>query len=141
VGHSAGAYNVVQAALNPVFAADMQGVKAIAGMAGPYAFRPEDHDVLKAAFGSFAPAEETQPSAHVKAGVPPILMVHGADDDIVVPKAYRGFFETAKAAGAEIELKVHPGTNHISILGDLSRPFRYRSTTYADILAFFAKHP
>ncbi len=141
VGHSAGAYNAVQAALNPAFGLDRKTIRAIAGIAGPYVFPTKDHPTIQKAFGKYEAFEDTQPAKFLTPNSPPLVLVHGADDDIVKPDSSRAFFDEAKKVGMVVELHVHPATNHISILGDLSRPFRYRSPTFENIITFFSRHP
>jgi acetyl esterase/lipase len=141
VGHSAGAYNIIQAMLNPAFAAEMQNVKAAAGMAGPYKFVPLTDPRAIKAFSNFLPVEDTQPEAFLKPDQPPILLIHGSDDTEVLPASSEYFYKEIKKVTSRVEQRIYPNTNHVSILGDLSRPFRYRSNTFPDIIAFFAKHP
>jgi acetyl esterase/lipase len=142
VGHSAGAYNIVQAMLDPAYAVDMKFVRAASALAGPYDFLPLNLSPLtQRAFGQHPKPEDTQPATHLRADQPPLLLLHGTDDDLVPPGSSQTFYGKVIAAGARAEIKLFPNTNHISILGDLSRPFRYRSTTYADTIAFFEKHP
>jgi acetyl esterase/lipase len=140
VGHSAGAYNIIQAMLNPAFAADMQNIRAAAAMAGPYKFVPLTDPRAIKAFSNFSPIDETQPENFLKPNQPPILLVHGADDTEVLPASSEYFYGEIKKVTERAELHIYPDTNHVSILGDLSRPFRYRSETFPDIIAFFAKH-
>jgi acetyl esterase/lipase len=141
VGHSAGAYNIIQAMLNPAFAAEMENVKAAAAMAGPYKFVPlTDARAIKA-FSNFSPVEETQPEKFLRPDQPPILLVHGVDDTEVLPASSEYFYNEIKKVTNRVELHIYSSTNHVSILGDLSRPFRYRSNAFPDIIAFFAKHP
>ena len=141
VGHSAGAYNIVQATLNPAFAADIGSIKAIAAMAGPFDFVPIQHPSIEKAFGKYQPLEDTQPRKFIRADQPPLLMLHGLDDDLVLPESYRDFYKAVKDSGAHVEFHEYPATNHISILGDLSRPFRHRSPTYETIIKFFEQFP
>ncbi len=57
-------------------------------------------------------AREASPSSYIHAGLPPILIVHGAKDDIVPVGQARAFAEGLKNAGNEVVFRVDPTHDH-----------------------------
>jgi acetyl esterase/lipase len=57
-------------------------------------------------------AREASPVTHASAAAPPILLIHGAADDMVPPAQSIRLAEALRAAGAEVELELVPGATH-----------------------------
>jgi acetyl esterase/lipase len=57
-------------------------------------------------------AREASPVSHAGAGTPPILLMHGAADDMVPPAQSVRLTEALRASGAEVELELVPGAAH-----------------------------
>ena len=139
-GHSAGAYNVVMAALEPRWLAahglnpaDLAGV---VGLAGPYDFAPFDTDSTLAAFGHVADADATQPIAHVRADAPPILLLHGERDTLVRLRNTRILAERIAAAGGRVTAHVYPQMDHNDPIIALAAPWRSRRDVATRIAEF-----
>lgn len=57
-------------------------------------------------------AREASPLTHAHAGAPPILLMHGEDDDLVPATQSVRLAEALRAAGAPVELHLVPGARH-----------------------------
>lgn len=137
VGHSAGAYNAAMLALDPQFlGADRAAIRGFAGLAGPYDFLPFDGPIVKTTFGAWPKPNETQPIHYANASAPPMLLLHGSEDDTVWPKNSINLNRKLREAGAVSELKVYPGLGHVGIVTALARPFRDKVPVLEDVTSF-----
>jgi acetyl esterase/lipase len=57
-------------------------------------------------------AREASPVTHASAAAPPILLMHGAADDMVPPAQSIRLARALSAAGATVELELVPGATH-----------------------------
>lgn len=57
-------------------------------------------------------ARQASPVAHASAAAPPVLLMHGAADDMVPPAQSIRLAETLRAAGATVQLELVPGATH-----------------------------
>jgi acetyl esterase/lipase len=57
-------------------------------------------------------ARQASPVTHASADAPPVLLMHGAADDIVPPAQSVRLAEALRAAGAAVELELVPGATH-----------------------------
>jgi acetyl esterase/lipase len=57
-------------------------------------------------------ARQASPLTHVHAGAPPILLMHGEDDDLVPAAQSVRLAEALRTAGAPVELHLVPGARH-----------------------------
>lgn len=57
-------------------------------------------------------ARQASPVTHASASAPPILLMHGAVDDMVPPAQSVRLAEALTAAGATVELELVPGATH-----------------------------
>ena len=141
VGHSAGAYNVALAALDPRYLArfglDPGIVGGVAALAGPFDFLPLDDPATIAAFGQWRNLEETQPVHMVAAGAPPFLLITGDADSTVYPRNSQRLAARLKEAGARAELVIHQGLSHTDVLTAIAWPLRWRAPVLDEITGFF----
>lgn len=141
VGHSAGAYNAVMLTLDPRWLGaegltpcrDLDGV---VGLAGPYDFLPLDDAKLEAIFVPPERRAETQPINHARTAAPPLLLLTGSDDRIVLPRNSLNLAAARRAAGGRVETAVYDGIDHVGLVGALSRPLRGTAPVLRDALAF-----
>ena len=99
MGHSAGAHIAALAAVDPRYLAahDLTPARlcGVVGMAGPYAFDPLAYRSTRAVFAGLADPDEARPVKRIAAeGIPPFLLLHGAEDGTVKP------FNTTEFAAA-----------------------------------------
>jgi len=140
-GHSAGAYNVVQTALerqwlgrHGMSANDIAGV---VGLSGPYDFFPFDSDSTKASFGHASDPESTQPVNHVRADAPTMLLIHGDADDLVKVRNTRELAKRIEEAGGAVTTQYYSEMEHNDPLISLAAPWR-SNRDVDDIIAEFA---
>ena len=141
-GHSAGAYNVVQAVLDEAYlqarGVPQSAIRGIVGLAGPYDFYPFDTDRSRAAFQSVDAGPESQPVNLARGDVPPILLVHGEDDTVVRIRNSLALERALQAQGATPETLYLPGKTHNDPLLALTHPWR-RDPLVFDRVTRFAK--
>jgi acetyl esterase/lipase len=138
-GHSAGAYIASMVSLAPAYS-DRAGSKArprgFVGLAGPYDFFPFKYPTIIEAFGSWPRPEETLPLNQVHRGAPPSLLLHGLADTTVPPHDSMVMAERLKANGDEVELITYVGVDHVDVMLALSKPYRDRANSLADLTRF-----
>ena len=141
-GHSAGAYNVAQVALEPRWLAKEQvpssAIRGVVGLAGPYDFYPFDTDRSRAAFESVGAGPESQPVNHARADAPPMLLVHGENDTVVRIRNSRALEKALAEAGARVETLYLPGKTHNDPLLALTNPWRRDPLVFDRVSAFMA---
>jgi acetyl esterase/lipase len=129
-GDSAGGHLALMTGLTgaKVPGSEVQGVVAwfpvtdLAGLASDVAAAggvpdpgPESREALfLGAPAAAAPgrAREASPVAHASAAAPPVLLLHGAADDMVPPAQSIRLAGALTAAGATVELELVPGATH-----------------------------
>lgn len=137
VGHSAGAHTAALIATDPRYA-ERAGLAApiasFVGLAGPY-----DLPFTEPVKPVFAPLEQpdpVKPLGHAPGRIPRALLLHGADDETVVPRHSRRFAEALEAAGVPVTLKVYEGVGHVALVAALAAPLRWLAPTHADVAAW-----
>jgi acetyl esterase/lipase len=144
MGHSAGAHMAALLTLDArYFAAAGQAphVAGVIGLSGAYDFLPLLEADVQDMFGPPQNYPQSQPINFVRAGVPPMLLVHGLDDVTVRPKNSRNFAAALSACGASVTLKLYPKRAHAGTVAALARLARGWSPTLADITAFVRNSP
>ncbi len=141
-GHSAGAYNVMMAALEEQWlgarglaTSDIAGV---VGLSGPYDFYPFDSDSTINSFGPAEDPEATQPVNHIRGDAPPMLLIHGEADTVVYPRNTRELEKRITAAGGSLQTKFYSEMDHSDPLVSMAAPWR-NSRDVDDTIAQFAK--
>jgi acetyl esterase/lipase len=137
VGHSAGAYNLIQAILRNNLEAKL---KAVVTLAGPFDFLPLDSPKSIAAFSGVADLEETQPVNADLSAAPPVLLLHGSADRTVRIRNSENLHAALRKAGRPTELKIYQDVNHADIMLALSTLLRSRAPALDDAIAFFQKY-
>lgn len=142
VGHSAGAYNVAMAALDPRYlraaGVDPAVIAGVATLSGPFDFLPLDDPATIAAFGQVKDLAATQPVNAVSNGAPPFLLLTGDRDRTVYPRNSQRLAARLAEAGVTAKLVLYEGLGHVDVLTALARPLRWRAPVLDDIKAFFA---
>lgn len=143
-GHSAGAYNVAQVALEQRWLAEAgvpaQAIRGVVGLAGPYDFYPYDSDSTRAAFGSVGVGSESQPVNHVRRDAPPMLLVHGELDSLVKPRNTRALAAALEDSGAEVATLFMPAMTHNDPLLALANPWRRDPQIFDAVTRFLEQH-
>jgi acetyl esterase/lipase len=145
MGHSAGAHMAALLTLDERYfaAADRSAprIAGVVGLSGPYDFLPLREADMQDMFGPPERYPDSQPINFVRAGAPPMLLVHGLRDDTVAPKNSRNLATALSARGVPVTLKLYHGVMHADTVAALSKAARGRSPTLADIAAFVGRPP
>jgi acetyl esterase/lipase len=132
MGHSAGAYNAAMVALAP----DAPTVSGMIGLAGAYDFLPLQNPTLQKIFAGPEDPLTTQPIAHARADAPPMLLLTGAVDRVVLPRNTTSFAAKLRQLGAPVETRVYPRLGHLGIMTALMSYLRWYAPVLRDIVAF-----
>ncbi|GMM61600.1 alpha/beta hydrolase [Novosphingobium pituita] len=153
MGHSAGGYNALALALDRRWM-EAQGLDAgalagVIALAAPSDFLPLDDPASIAAFGHCANLRQTQPIDHAHAlrhtsgktgtRVPPLLLVHGANDTRVLPRHSLALADAMTGAGHPTRAAVLEGINHEQLITAFARPFARETRPLDAVKAFLAE--
>jgi len=150
-GHSAGAHLAALALLDPRFLSahghNAGEVRGLVGLSGPYDIRAEyDYwqargvypKVLVEVMGGQDHFQVASPVSYVRAGLPPILLIHGRQDETVPVEISEAFYADLQAAGADVALSVYEDSGHSDFLFDaLSQP---QAPLIVDLVGFVRQH-
>lgn len=140
-GHSAGAYNAACLALDPQWLADSDvepTIVGVIGLSGPYDFYPFDGEISQRVFGKASDPEGSQPINHVSDKAPPMLLVSGGRDTLVLPRNSTNLGQKLRTAGRYVEVKIHPRLGHAETLLSLSLPLRWLAPVLRECRDFLA---
>jgi acetyl esterase/lipase len=142
-GHSAGAHIGALVAADPRYLEahreDRSIIAGFAGLAGPYAFTPEDED-LKDMFGPPARYAQMQATSFIDGEQPPMLLLHGRNDKTVKLYNLERLAAAIAAKGGAVETKIYPEIDHTQIIGALTVFWRHKAPVKDDIVRFFRAH-
>ncbi|MDX1609274.1 MAG: alpha/beta hydrolase [Halofilum sp. (in: g-proteobacteria)] len=138
MGHSAGAHIAVLLALDRRYLAGAAPAGAI-GLAGPYDFLPLEAADLRDLFGPPERFPRSQPIEYARGDAPPLLLLHGLDDDTVWPRNSRNLAAAVRARGGRAETRFYEDLGHAGIVGALSGPLDFLAPVRADVLAFIER--
>ena len=143
VGHSSGAYATAMLALDARWlrqaGAPADTIKAAVGLSGPYDFYPFTETRGRDALGAWPRPLETQPITFARADAPPMLLVTGSNDMLVLPRNAKVLAARLRELGATAEFKEYPGQGHADIAMALSVPFRGKAPVLDDSVAFILR--
>lgn len=141
MGHSAGAHLALMLATNAQWLAPHHikpiRIAGAIGLAGPYNFLPLTEDDMIGMFGS-TPAEQarSQPINFADGDEPPMLLLHGADDNTVWSRNSTTLAQAVNARGGRAEVIIYPGVTHSGILLSVSPTFRGKASALDDSVKF-----
>lgn len=140
MGHSAGAHLAALLTLDTrYFAATghfAPHIAGVIGLSGPYDFLPLLEPDVQDMFGPPKLYAQSQPINFVRADSPPMLLVHGLEDDTVKPKNSRNLAAALRALGVPVTLKLYPKLSHSATVAALTTLLRSRAPTLRDINTF-----
>ncbi len=129
IGHSAGAHLAALLALDGRYLRDkgvrLNSITGMIGLAGPYAFEPEKYRRFRPIFATAQPAELSQPISHVRGDAPPLLLLHGSDDRVVLPLHSQVLQERMSSENGRVIRVELEGVDHFEIVLALSEPFAH----------------
>ncbi len=145
MGHSAGAYNVVELGVDKRWLAAVgmdpqRDLRGVIGLAGPYDFLPLDSDELKVIFGPPEGRPATQPINHVDGRNPPLFLATDTADTVVRPGNTLRMAAKVRAAGGPVEEREYKGLSHELLVGAIATPLRLLAPVLRDVTDFIRAH-
>ncbi len=139
-GHSSGAHMAALVATDPQYLAahnlNRDIITGFAGLSGPYAFKPDEPD-LEDMFGPPERYPLMRAPNYVDGDQPPMLLLHGLDDETVVLKNAEKLRDAIAREGGQVTLKTYEGIDHIETVGSLMWFWSYKAPVKQDMLEFF----
>lgn len=140
MGHSSGAHIAAMIAIDGRYLQAVGGnrgwLTGMIGLAGPYDFMPITAPDLRDIFGPPDRFEQSQPIFFVDGRHPPLLLIHGEDDDVVWVKNARNLAQAAANAGGTVETVIYPRLSHRMAVAALGRPFRTQYDVLDEVTEF-----
>lgn len=141
MGHSAGAFNVVEAVDNVRWLNEVNvpvsHIKAVVGIAGPYSYDFRT-DSTRDAFPANADPDQVMPDRHVRPDAPPHLLLVGSKDQRVKPVNAQKMQSALQARKVPVQLETVEGANHISIMAAVATRLSWYKSTRQQILDYLA---
>lgn len=123
MGHSSGAHMAALVLADKkylkVHGKKPTAIKGFAGLAGPYDFAPEAEDT-KDMFGPPENYKNMQVTNFTNGDEPPMLLMHGTDDDLVDIANLEKLEAGISKNGGPAQVKVLDGINHTDLVRDFS---------------------
>lgn len=140
MGHSSGAHIAAMLALDPQYmkAVGLQrpDLRGMIGLAGPYDFLPITAPDLRDIFGPPDRFPYTQPIYYTDGRNPPLLLMHGRNDETVpVSNTEKLARDVAKNGGA-VDTVIYERLSHSMIIGSLASYMRGRADVLDEIEVF-----
>ncbi len=139
MGYSSGAHTAAMLALNESYLKEVGGsrqwLRGMIGLAGPYDFMPITDPDMRDIFGPPEKFDQSQPINFVDGSNPPLLLMHGEDDEVVWVKNTRNLARAVQKAGGRFETVYYRELSHTRIVGVLGAPLR----SFADVLQQIAQ--
>jgi acetyl esterase/lipase len=140
VGHSAGAHIAVLLALDEHYLREAGGttrwLRGVVGLSGPYDFLPFHEAYLNTLFGPPENFPRSQPINFVRAGAPPLLLMHGLQDTRVRVENTRSLAKAMQDVGGRVSTIYFEGANHTDLVAAFSSIKRHSLPVLQDIEAF-----
>jgi acetyl esterase/lipase len=139
VGHSAGGHTAALLALDERWLREAGvpagAVRGYAALAGPVDTTWTDPDV-QALMGPPEGWPVTYPRTHVDGNEPPLLLLHGAGDEVVSPRSSTGLAARIQARGGCARAIVYRGVGHVEIMVAAAVPRVSSAPVLDDVVAF-----
>lgn len=141
IGHSAGAHIGALLAADPHYLAHEGKDRSLiihdfAGLAGPYAFTPDEPD-LEDMFGPPQNYPNMQVPTFIDGTQPPMLLLYGDRDKAVKRANLEKLEQRIMQRGGCVRSRIYPNADHTDLIGALSWWNRQRVPVVEDITTFF----
>ncbi len=141
VGHSAGAHIGALLAADPHYLAEegkdrSLAIHDFAGLAGPYAFTPDEPD-LEDMFGPASNYPSMQVPTFIDGTQPPMLLLYGDKDRAVKYANLQKLKQRIMQRGGCVRSRIYSDADHTDLIGALSWWNRHRAPVVEDITKFF----
>lgn len=140
MGHSAGGHIAAMLATDARWLAAV-GMKpgdfrALIGLAGPYDFLPIWNPRMREIFPGTGRIEETQPIHFIDGDEPPMLLLRGEQDIVVLPRHNEKMAALLGSVGVPVEMKTYPQVGHSQIVTALARDRADLAPTLSDVVDY-----
>lgn len=146
MGHSAGAHIAALLTLDAHYLQDVGlnrgAIRATASLSGVYDFVPgtDTRPIFGMRRGDPTPPE-IQPMHFADCGgAPPMLLIHGKQDDVTDPANALRLAARIRAAGGEVRTILYDQRGHAGVAMALAKPFRCLAPVLCDVATFFKAH-
>lgn len=143
MGHSSGAHLAAMLALDPAplkaAGADRARLRGMIGLAGAYDFLPLVATDLRDMFGPPEQFELSQPISFVDGDNPPMLLLHGEDDDTIPVRNTESLAARLRHHGGPVETVIYPRLGHTWIIASLSSTLRGRTDVLEQVADFIRR--
>lgn len=139
MGHSAGAHIAAMLTLERDFLGDDVPLAGMIGLAGPYDFLPLESADLRDMFGPPERFPASQPIEYARGDAPPMLLLHGLDDDTVWPKNSRNLAAAIRAHGGRVDTRFYEDVSHAEIVAALSDLGDFLAPVRSDVVEFVTR--
>jgi len=143
MGHSSGAHIAAMLALNEKYLQAVGGsrtwLRGMVGLAGPYDFLPLLDPSLRDMFGPADQYEQSQPIVFTDGRNPPLLLMHGEDDEIVEVRNTRSLAASVGRAGGPVETIIYPKMPHARLIASIGPVRRNQTDVLSHISDFLGK--
>ena len=140
MGHSAGGHIAAMLATDARWLGAVglkpHDFRALIGLAGPYDFLPIWNPRMKEVFPDDGQLEETQPIHYVDGDEPPMLLLRGEQDIVVLPRHNEEMAALLSAVGVPVETRTYPQVGHSQIVTALARDRSDLAPTLNDVVAY-----
>ena len=140
MGHSSGAHMAALLALDPGWlqraGLPRGALRGMIGLAGAYDFMPITAPDLREIFGPPDRFAASQPVNFADGANPPLLLLHGANDDTVDVRNTRNLARAVAHAGGPVEVLIYPRLSHGWIVGTLGAPLRGQADVLDQVAEF-----
>lgn len=146
MGHSAGSHTAALLTLDAHYlkavGLDRSVIRATAALSGPYDFlpNPENRPVFGMGTNDLAVDPKIEPITFVDGREPPMLLVHGLLDKIVLPANAVNLAARIRQAGGDVEHITYPKRGHGGVVIALAWPNQWMAPALADVTDYFNRH-
>ncbi len=140
MGHSSCAHIAALLALNPEYLKAAGGsrewLRGMIGLAGAYDFMPITAPDLRDLFGPVDRFPYSQPVFYVDGQNPPLLLIHGRNDEVLWASNTVNLAQRVAKAGGAVETVLYDSLSHNMIIGSLASYLRGRADVLDNIEEF-----
>lgn len=143
MGHSSGAHISALLALNEEYLKQVGGgrswLRGMIGLAGAYDFMPITAPDLRDLFGPVDRFPLSQPIYYVDGQNPPLLLMHGRNDEVLWVRNTENLARSVAKAGGPVETVIYDSLSHTMILGSIASFLRGRADVLDNIEDFILR--
>ena len=134
-GHSSGAHAAALLVSSNRYFKDQSFIAGLIGLSGPYDL-PLDNPEVTAVFPDVDFPMHVKPPALVTSTHPPTLLLHGSDDERVLPMHTEKYTQRLLEEGVRVESRKLDGVGHAAIIAALSTRLKFLNDTREHVVGF-----